>query len=154
MRAGFAVESKQAPANFLSRDTTIASTGCRRGEALALRWSDVDLDKGRASFSRSLGWVKKQPTFTDPKSTASNRVVPLPAQTVLVLKEQRKRQAAERLAAGDGALPDLLPALGLPERVRTDERQRQTPMEDAQGQDLFPPEEPEDDEPWRTRPAE
>jgi hypothetical protein len=27
-------------------------------------------------------------------------------------------------------------------------------VEDAQGQYLFPPEEPEDDEPWRTRPAE
>ena len=33
---------------------TIATTGCRRGEALAMRWSDVNLDTGTASISRTL----------------------------------------------------------------------------------------------------
>ena len=80
---------------------TIAATGCRRGEALALRWSDLDLDKGRASISRTLAWVDKTATFTEPKTAASSRVVPLPAEAVAVLREQRKRQAAERLAAGE-----------------------------------------------------
>jgi integrase len=79
----------------------IATTGCRRGEALALRWSDLDLTKGRASISRTLSWVENAPTFTEPKTLASRRVVPLPAQTVAVLRDVRKRQAAERLAAGE-----------------------------------------------------
>jgi integrase len=73
----------------------------RRGEALALRWSDLELDKGRASISRTLSWVAKAPTFTEPKTAASRRVVPLPAETIVVLREVRKRQAAERLAAGE-----------------------------------------------------
>jgi integrase len=72
---------------------TIATTGLRRGEALALRWSDMQLDKGRASISRTLSWVDNAATFTDPKSAASQRVVPLPAQTVAVLREHRKRPA-------------------------------------------------------------
>jgi len=80
---------------------TIATMGCRRGEALALRWSDIDLDKGRASISRTLSWVAKAATFTEPKTAASLRVVPLPPQTIAVLREVRKRQAAERLAAGE-----------------------------------------------------
>jgi len=80
---------------------TIATTGCRRGEALALRWSDVQLDNGRASISRTLSWVGNAAMFTEPKTAASQRVVPLPAPTIAVLREQRKRQAAERLAAGE-----------------------------------------------------
>jgi integrase len=56
----------------------IATTGMRRGEALALRWSDVQLDKGHASVSRTLSWVGGTATFTDPKTAASQRVVPLP----------------------------------------------------------------------------
>ena len=36
----------------------LAATGMRRGEALALRWRDVDLDAGRLQVRRSLGVVK------------------------------------------------------------------------------------------------
>jgi integrase len=78
----------------------LATTGARRGEALALRWSDVDLDNGRASISRTAAWVQGAVTFTEPKTIASQRVVPLPAETVAVLRGLWKRQAAERLATG------------------------------------------------------
>ncbi len=79
----------------------LASTGLRRGEALALRWPDLSLDHGRASVHRSLAWVRKQPAFGEPKTKAGRRTVPLPAETVTVLKAHRKRQAAEQLAAGE-----------------------------------------------------
>src|SRR4051812_19148488 len=36
----------------------LAYTGMRRGEALALRWRDVDLDAGRIAVRRTLGVVK------------------------------------------------------------------------------------------------
>ncbi|SFT53928.1 Phage integrase family protein [Geodermatophilus amargosae] len=36
----------------------LAATGMRRGEALALRWRDVDLDGSRLQVRRSLGVVK------------------------------------------------------------------------------------------------
>jgi integrase len=78
-----------------------ASTALRRSEALALRWSDVSLEHGRASIHRSLAFIKGQPLFTEPKTPASQRTVPLPTETVAVLKAHRKRQAAERLAAGE-----------------------------------------------------
>jgi hypothetical protein len=45
---------------------------------LALRRQDLDLEAGRASITRTLSWVAKAPTFTEPKSAASRRVVPLP----------------------------------------------------------------------------
>jgi integrase len=36
----------------------LGSTGMRRGEALALRWRDVDPDAGRLAVRRSVGVVK------------------------------------------------------------------------------------------------
>jgi integrase len=80
---------------------TIATTGLRRGEALALRWADLELDHGRASISRTLSWVNKTSSFTEPKTAKSRRVVPLPTETVAVLREHRKRQLRERLAAAE-----------------------------------------------------
>jgi integrase len=79
---------------------TIGSTGMRRGEALALRWSDLDLARGEASIMRTLSWVANGPTFTTPKTKKSVRVVPLRPEAVAALREHRKRQAVERLAAG------------------------------------------------------
>jgi integrase len=38
----------------------LAATGVRRGEALALRWRDVDLDAGRLQVRRSVGTVKSK----------------------------------------------------------------------------------------------
>ena len=78
----------------------VATTGVRRGEALALRWSDVDLDAARASIARSLAWVGSEATFTEPKTTRSRRVVPLAPETVAAVREHRRRQLEERLAAG------------------------------------------------------
>lgn len=37
----------------------LAHTGCRRGEALALRWRDVDLDAGKVRVRRSAGMVRE-----------------------------------------------------------------------------------------------
>ncbi|HET6752461.1 MAG TPA: site-specific integrase [Jiangellaceae bacterium] len=59
--------------------------GLRRGELLALRWSDVDLDHGML-FVRS------------GKTESSKRTVSLDAGTVAVLREHGLRQKKERLA--------------------------------------------------------
>lgn len=75
--------------------------GLRRGEALALRWSDVDLDAGTLRVSRTLSRVAGGGlVFTEPKTERSRRTVPLPAALVAELRAHRVRQAAERLAAG------------------------------------------------------
>ncbi|HEX2400257.1 MAG TPA: hypothetical protein VHJ79_09785 [Mycobacterium sp.] len=51
----------------------LAMTGLRRGEALALRWSDVDLDAGTASVRRTVALIKvkghgERMVFGPPKS--------------------------------------------------------------------------------------
>lgn len=78
-----------------------ASTGLRRGELVALRWSDVDMAEGSLRVARSTarndagGW-----SAAETKSARSRRTLPLPAMARNALERQRKRQAVARLAAG------------------------------------------------------
>ena len=80
----------------------LATTGLRRGEALGLRWSDLDLNAGRASIRQTVIAVKHTPMLGTPKTAKGRRTITLDAGTVAALREHRKRQAAERLLMGAG----------------------------------------------------
>lgn len=74
--------------------------GLRRGEALGLRWDDIDFDTGVLHVRRALQYVDKQLAFVDPKTTRSRRSIPMPDVCIRALTAHRSRQAEERLAAG------------------------------------------------------
>lgn len=77
------------------------SLGLRQGEALGLRWDNVDLDAGTIAVRQALGRVKGQGLVLGPvKSRAGRRTIALPAQVLAELKAHRTAQNAERLAAG------------------------------------------------------
>jgi len=78
-----------------------ASTGMRRGEVLGLAWTALDLDAGRLAVRQTLGVVDYQPRLAQPKTERSRRQVALDPETVAALREHRRRQLEERLAAGD-----------------------------------------------------
>jgi integrase len=71
----------------------LAATGMRRGEALALRWRDVDLDAGRVQVRRSIGRVKTKGVGEElvegPTKTGQARVVEINAVTVAALRAFR-----------------------------------------------------------------
>lgn len=75
-------------------------TGARRGEVLALRWADLDLDKATASISRSLQQLNTKLWYGDVKTGGSNREAPLPAFVVERLRQHRREQAKRRLLLG------------------------------------------------------
>lgn len=84
-----------------------AMTGMRRGEVCGLRWSDVDLEKGRLEVRQQLLVVRGQPdgglVFSErTKTDHGRRSIDLDPGTVAVLKVQRARQSAHRLAMGAG----------------------------------------------------
>jgi integrase len=80
----------------------IATTGMRRGEALGLRWGDVDLEAGRAAIRQTLITVNHVPTLGTPKTSKGRRTVSLDGITVTALREHRTRQLEERLKLGSG----------------------------------------------------
>lgn len=73
--------------------------GLRRGEALGLRWDDVDLDAGIIRVRRSLQRLRGQLVEVDPKTAASTAPVALPAPVVAALRQHRHEQAVARMAA-------------------------------------------------------
>jgi integrase len=75
---------------------TIAMTGMRRGEALGLRWSDVDLENGRLSVRRALIPTNREVVVSEPKTVKGRRVIALDPGTVEVLKAQAARQLDEQ----------------------------------------------------------
>ena len=79
----------------------LVNTGMRRGEALALKWSDVDLTNARARVKGTLVRQSGELTVTSPKSEKSKRTVPLSAPAVEVLRAVKKRTAEDRLRAAN-----------------------------------------------------
>jgi integrase len=79
----------------------IGTTGLRRGECLALRWSDVDLDAGairvRDTVQRIDGKLSPGPVKTD----HSRRTIPLSPALVALLRRHRVTQVEERLRAAN-----------------------------------------------------
>jgi len=80
---------------------TIAMTGMRRGEAIGLRWSDVDLENARLSVRRALIPINREVVVSEPKTAKGRRVVALDPGTVEVLKGQAARQLDEQDAQDD-----------------------------------------------------
>ena len=77
-----------------------ATTGLRRGELAALRWSDLDLNAGSLRVSHTLAVVGYKVAESEPKTEKSRRTVGLDSATVSALKAHRTRQAEEMFAIG------------------------------------------------------
>jgi integrase len=77
-----------------------AYTGARTGELLHLRWSDVDLDAAEVTVTGSTDVIDGERHEGTTKGGRS-RVVSLDAGTVEIMREHRRAQVAEQLAAGE-----------------------------------------------------
>ncbi len=85
------------------------TSGARRGELLALRWSDVDLTAGTIRIERSLEQTSAGLKFKRPKTRHGVRSITLPPVAVEALHVHRRKQLELRLALGQGkANPDTL----------------------------------------------
>jgi integrase len=81
-----------------------AALGARRGEVLALRWSDIQ--DGRATIARSLTQTKLVLEFKGTKSERP-RVVKIPASALTTLESHRNRQSEIRRQFGPDYRTDL-----------------------------------------------
>jgi integrase len=85
------------------------ASGARRGELLALRWSDVDLDGASLRIARSLEETGAGLRFKEPKTQHGRRSMPLAPQAVEALRAHRRGQLELRMALGLGRpAPDAL----------------------------------------------
>ncbi|HEX3047318.1 MAG TPA: site-specific integrase [Bacillota bacterium] len=84
---------------------TALNTGCRLGELVALKWENVDLEKGVIFIKEAVSWVRQEIgwalTFHPPKSQKGLRNIPLPTEAIKVLKAHRKKQNQEKIKLGE-----------------------------------------------------
>ena len=98
-----ALRQRNAPtaASLYALVSTALGTGMRRGELLALRWQDVDLDRAVLRVERSLEQTKAGGLrFKAPKTNYGRRSIALPGFVVSDLRAHWKVQQEARLALG------------------------------------------------------
>lgn len=86
---------------------TILALGGRRGEALGLRWADVDLEAGTIRIRSSLRRIPREYRvagespyrLVEPKGTRGPRTVTVPRALVATLEAHRETQLEQRRAA-------------------------------------------------------
>ncbi len=77
------------------------TTGMRRGEILALKWREVNLDQAYLQVRASLQKTPEGFVFTDPKTASGKRKVALTPMAVAALRQHWARQRAARSALGE-----------------------------------------------------
>ena len=84
--------------------TVALALGLRMGEALGLRWQDIDLDRRTLRVNRILERIGRgngsKLMLVEPKTSRSRRTVNLPETAIRALRGHKVRQLEERLAAG------------------------------------------------------
>ena len=67
-------------------------TGLRQGEALALKWSDIDFENKKITVNKTAARIKKEQTIQTPKTKNSKRVISIDPTTLSILKSWKKDQ--------------------------------------------------------------
>ena len=82
-------------------------TGLRIGEVRGLQWGDCDLKAGTIHVQRQLHPINHDnPRYSAPKY-GEDRTIHIPEEAVAVLRNQRRRQAEQRLASGHWVDDDI-----------------------------------------------
>lgn len=67
-------------------------TGLRQGEALALKWSDIDFENKKITVNKTAVRIKEKQTLQTPKTKNSKRVISIDPNTLSILKSWKKDQ--------------------------------------------------------------
>lgn len=89
------------PLPFRALITFFISTGCRRGEALALTWDKVDFVRREVLINQSMIYLPETGIQSGPTKTDNSRRVALPDETIDLLRKLWAEQAKNRLRLGD-----------------------------------------------------
>ena len=67
-------------------------TGLRQGEALALKWSDIDFENKKITVNKTAVRIKEKQTLQTPKTKNSKRVISIDSATLSILRSWKKDQ--------------------------------------------------------------
>ncbi|MDC7289549.1 site-specific integrase [Blautia schinkii] len=93
-------ETRKVPTQFRLFFLLALFCGMRRGELIALEWSDIDFQKNSISITKSTANVNGKPVTKSPKTKSSVRLISVPKSVMEVAREYRKEQLEYRLSLG------------------------------------------------------
>ena len=79
---------------------TIAFTGLRKGEALALKWKEIDLENKTITVNHTAVLLDGKQVLQSPKTKTSKRIIQIDNDTAKVLKAWKLQQKKDYLKAG------------------------------------------------------
>lgn len=100
-RVGDYESVKTMPAQFQVLFNLAIFTGLRKGELLALQWSDINFKTDTISITKAIGLVDGKPVCKSPKTKTSHRQVTIPRFLTYRLQDLRASQLRYRLSLGD-----------------------------------------------------
>lgn len=100
------VAKKDSSQVFHTLAHTIAYTGLRIGEALALRWYDINFKDKMISVNHTLVTIDGKQVLQSPKTKASKRIILVDQYTLKLLKDWQLKQKKEFFKLGKPYLHD------------------------------------------------
>ena len=93
--------TKEVPEQYRVLYNLAVYTGLRKGELLALEWSDIDFENNTVKVSKACSVVAGEQITKCPKTKTSNRTVSIPSFLTRRLKALKISRMAYRLSLGD-----------------------------------------------------
>ena len=93
--------TKEVPEQFRVLYNLAVYTGLRKGELLALEWSDIDFENNTVKVSKSCSVVAGEQITKCPKTKTSNRIVSIPVFLSKRLKAMKIDRIKYRMSVGD-----------------------------------------------------
>jgi integrase len=78
----------------------LATTGCRRGEALGLEWRNINLDTAEIEIAQQLVPLSGDLVVSPPKTDSGHRILAIDQRTVEALREHQQTQQLEQAVMG------------------------------------------------------
>lgn len=78
----------------------LAYTGIRKGELLALCWSDVDFENEKLTINKTVSYLKTGKTISTTKTTSSDRTISIDSSTLSLLRKWKLEQKKLLLSRG------------------------------------------------------
>ena len=77
-------------------------TGCRRSEVIGLKWDKINFKENTITIDTNVLYTKERGVYTDTtKTEASNRVLSVPSELTLLLKQYKKEYNETKMHLGD-----------------------------------------------------
>ena len=99
-------ETRRIPTQFRLFFQLALFCGLRRGELVALEWSDLDFTDNSVNITKSTSCVNGKPVTKSTKTNSSIRKISVPASVMVLAKKYKKEQLQYRLTLGSQWIGD------------------------------------------------